>query len=656
MNGRDGRTLYGYVATITVAGLAILAANISDTFRPSALGAGEFWILGVGVIAGEFIRIRIPHRQETLTVTVGDPFTLTLLFAFGLGPAIAAKTLATILDDIYRRQVWWKSLFNIGQFSLSLGAGYLVIRGLGFSPNPQIPLDPPMIFATLLAAAVYFLVNMTTVTTAIAIAVGEHPLSAIKDNLKMRVINQGTLLGFTPVVAAALNESLMLFPLILIPILVVYNSGLMTQRHITLADRLKELYEATRLSHGASKTKSSVHELLERGCKMFDATSSSIVLFPQENDGRALVSSVDLESERSTFMEATTLDPMQGVWARVASEDKALLFGAPFESDRLGGYFAARGVKDAMVAPLRSDESVIGVIEVAHPVGAARTFVTEDLKLFETLANHASIALENARLISELEDSLVHLTEMNQLKDDFVASVSHELRTPLTSIQGYVKTLLRADAKFDAAQQRSFLETVDRQSNRLHRLIEDLLAVSRLESQTEATNRTRLSIADLTRDVVDELRDKTEGRTVTIDLDVMPTIETDQGKVHQILLNLLDNALKYTPMRAPIIVRGRADGDGVTISVIDHGDGIPPDAHDMIFDRFFQVDQSLTRAVGGTGLGLYICRRMAEAIGARVWLERSDENGSTFSVWLPRRIPDVVSSAVVGSKLGTLPA
>lgn len=95
--------------------------------------------------------------------------------------------------------------------------------------------------------------------------------------------------------------------------------------------------------------------------------------------------------------------------------------------------------------------------------------------------------VQNARLVAKLEDSLVHLTEMNRLKDDFIASVSHELRTPLTSIRGYIQTLLRPDAHFTADEQRSFLETVDRQSERLQRLIEDLLAGSRIESETDHT-------------------------------------------------------------------------------------------------------------------------------------------------------------------------
>jgi signal transduction histidine kinase len=333
-------------------------------------------------------------------------------------------------------------------------------------------------------------------------------------------------------------------------------------------------------------------------------------------------------------MEPVELDPTQGVWTRATSENRAILLAEPIENPQLKAHFEALGVSDLMIAAMHSEDAVNGLIEVRNRRGP-QTFSAEDLKLFETLANHASIALENARLIDELEDSLVHLTEMNRLKDDFVASVSHELRTPLTSIQGYVKTLLREDAQFPPDQQRSFLETVDRQSNRLHRLIEDLLAVSRLESQSEIMSPSVISLEELAREVVEELRDKAGGHDVVFEFEDLPALESDEGKVHQILLNLVDNAFKYTPAGTTVTIQGRSLGKGATISVADQGVGIPAEEQDKVFDRFYQIDQTATRAVGGTGLGLYICRRMAEAIGGRVWLERSGPEGSVFSLWVP---------------------
>ena len=245
-------------------------------------------------------------------------------------------------------------------------------------------------------------------------------------------------------------------------------------------------------------------------------------------------------------------------------------------------------------------------------------------------------SVENHQLVARLEESLVHLRELNRLKDDFVAVVSHELRTPLTSIQGYVKTMIQLGDRLEPVQQRSFLEAADRQSDRLRRLIEQLLVVARLESHVEPLTLSDVSIASLTRPIVDELRSTAHGHTFDLRFDpASPVVRTDEAKVHQILSNLLENALKYSPPDTRFTVREEAQAGGVCVSVEDEGPGIPSDSQGRIFERFYQVDQSSTRTVGGTGLGLYICRKMAETVGARLWLERSDPSGSVFSLWFP---------------------
>jgi signal transduction histidine kinase len=629
--------LYGYVGIVTAAGLSVFAVVVGDLLRATIYKSPEFWLLAAGVIAGEFIRIRVPHRKETVTVTIGDPFTLALLFTFGLGPAILVKTIASVTDDVFRRQVWWKLLFNVGQFSMSLTVGYLTVTSLGYASNS--PVEVGTILAAIASAITYLGTNMALVTTAIAFSIGESAIVSFKSNLKTRVINQGTLLAFSPVVAATFDQSLALFPLLLIPILVVYHSGRLTQRHVELADQLRELYEATRMTHTKVKMRESVLELLERVCSMFDATSASITLFAKDQQESSLRTVFDTDTGRFTYMEPRTLNPTQGLWARAASEG-AILVSAPIENERLRMHYSAEGVKDLMIAPMRSEEVTMGVIEVFNRRGETRTFAAEDLKLFETMVNHASIALENARLVTELEESLVELTQMNQLKDDFIASVSHELRTPLTSIRGYVKTLLRPDANFDKNDVRSFLETVDRQSQRLHRLIEDLLAVSRIEAERTDVGVEEVDLGDLIKHVRDELRDKFQGRELIVDVsDDLEPVETDPGKAHQILLNLLDNAVKYSPDSSRVTVRAARDGSGALVVVTDEGAGIPVELQEKVFDRFYQVDQSATRQVGGTGLGLYICRKLAETIGGRIWLERSGPKGSEFALWLPDTPP-----------------
>jgi len=233
------------------------------------------------------------------------------------------------------------------------------------------------------------------------------------------------------------------------------------------------------------------------------------------------------------------------------------------------------------------------------------------------------------------------MTELNRAKDDFVAVVSHELRTPLTSIQGYIKTMLQLAAELDEEQRRAFLEAADRQGERLRRLIEQLLVVARLESHVEPLAVSAVELPVLVSHVADELRPRAHGHTFDIRFPAdFSQVETDEAKVHQILSNLVENALKYAPPDTRVTIEGQPSLNGVVISVTDEGHGIPAELQERVFERFFQVDSSTTRRVGGTGLGLYICKKMAEMIGARLWLDRSDGTGSTFSLFLPSRPPD----------------
>lgn len=246
------------------------------------------------------------------------------------------------------------------------------------------------------------------------------------------------------------------------------------------------------------------------------------------------------------------------------------------------------------------------------------------------------------------------LTELNRLKDDLIAVVSHELRTPLTSIQGYVKTLLQLGDRLDAEQSREFLEGAARQSDRLQRLIEELLVAARLDADVESLELSTFDLVALAASVASELRDRTDGHAVVLDLDPgLPPIRTDAAKVHRIVSNLVENALKYTPPGCSVWIRGHESPDGLVLRVADDGPGIPDAAGERVFERFYQVDQTATRRVGGTGLGLYICRRLAETLGGELTLEPSSGVGCSFRLripWEPPRVPSRRASEVASPK------
>lgn len=237
------------------------------------------------------------------------------------------------------------------------------------------------------------------------------------------------------------------------------------------------------------------------------------------------------------------------------------------------------------------------------------------------------------------------LRRLEQVRKDFVANVSHELRTPLTSIKGYVEALLDG-GKDDPRAAVQYLEIVRKQSDRLNLLLEDLLQLAQIESGEIAFRQdlVRLeNVIERTLTVIKPLADKKKHvLTVTLPAD-LPAILGDEERLAQLVTNLLDNAVKYTPSNGSIMVGARRlsrrpgdPRDGmVEFSVTDTGLGIPESDRPRVFERFYRVDKARSRELGGTGLGLAIVRHIAEGHGGRVWVEENHPTGSRFVVTLP---------------------
>ena len=275
------------------------------------------------------------------------------------------------------------------------------------------------------------------------------------------------------------------------------------------------------------------------------------------------------------------------------------------------------------VVALVADRSVPLLLVFLLPVGAVQ------------LAAKGSI--ERAALIERLRASLDQMTELNRAKDEFVAVVSHELRTPLTSVRGYVRTMLHLGNDLSAIDVRVCLEAADRQAERLQQQIERLLFVASADSRRDRLGPVHpVSVVELVRSIVTDMQPVLDDHRVVLhfDEDVQP-VRTDEASLTHVLMNLLENAAKYSPGGTEIDVDVRSEIDGVVVAVRDRGPGIAEEHRERIFERFYQADSSNTRAVGGTGLGLYIAASCARDLGGRVWLERSDASGSEFCVQVP---------------------
>jgi two-component system phosphate regulon sensor histidine kinase PhoR len=226
--------------------------------------------------------------------------------------------------------------------------------------------------------------------------------------------------------------------------------------------------------------------------------------------------------------------------------------------------------------------------------------------------------------------------ELDEMKSQLLSTVSHELRTPLASIKGFATTLLREDVEWDDASRHEFLSIIDKESDRLSELIGNLLDMSRIEAGTLRMEPEPTDLRPITEETATGFRMMTHDHEFYLRLPpFLPLAMADPRRTRQVLRNLVENAVKYSPEGGPITIRAQVKAGTIQISVADQGIGIDPKQLDSIFDRFYQVDSASTRKVGGSGLGLSICRAIVEAHHGEIWVESQPGAGSTFYFTLP---------------------
>jgi two-component system phosphate regulon sensor histidine kinase PhoR len=276
---------------------------------------------------------------------------------------------------------------------------------------------------------------------------------------------------------------------------------------------------------------------------------------------------------------------------------------------------------------LRGDE--VGSEEVALSRDPGRTFMARAAPVAGTGGGGAVLVLH------EITD----LRRADQIRRDFVANVSHELRTPLTAIRGYVEALLDegADGAADADSTHKFLEIIARHTTRMERLVKDLLRLARLDARQEVLEMARCDVRQIFSGVIADLSPTIEAKRQQIAIDVpidATQVDGDPAKLHDIVRNLLENAVNYSPDGADVMLAAARANGKYTITVADSGPGIPSEDLGRVFERFYRVDKSRARP-GGTGLGLAIVRHLVELHGGEARAENAPTGGAVFTVTLP---------------------
>ncbi|MFC1902382.1 ATP-binding protein, partial [Chloroflexota bacterium] len=303
------------------------------------------------------------------------------------------------------------------------------------------------------------------------------------------------------------------------------------------------------------------------------------------------------------------------------------------------GKARARGIFQQFTS---AEETKVEELQM-HTAGGQELWITLSVK---PILDAGGRVVQSRSLVVDITDrkqaevksrELVVLKEVDRLRSELLANISHELRSPLASIKGFVSTLLRTDTKWRDEEQQDFLEIIDQETDRLTRLITDIMDISRIDAGALKLDRGKYRVSEILDLISSTLASIAKNHKLNVVVpSELPLVLVDEMRIGQVFINLVENATKFSRQGNTITISAHLSGDELIASVEDRGDGVSPELQDKLFDRLYQTTSFATgRKRGGTGLGLSICRGIIEAHGGRIWLENKLDKGSTFSFSLP---------------------
>ncbi|HEV8534179.1 MAG TPA: ATP-binding protein [Candidatus Limnocylindria bacterium] len=287
--------------------------------------------------------------------------------------------------------------------------------------------------------------------------------------------------------------------------------------------------------------------------------------------------------------------------------------------------------------PIRVGGQLAGALALSH-VDRAREWTADDVRLIEAVAQELRVALAAAEAFERQRRAVAELERLNRAKSDFVSIVSHEFRTPLTGIQGFSEMMKSDDLTVD--EMREYAGDINKDAHRLNRMINEMLDLDKMESGRMQLHREPVDLNAVVTEAAERVRVGAPTHPLTLRLDpALEAMTADRDKLTQVIANLLNNAVKYSPNGGEIVISTRVEGNTAHLVVRDHGMGIPKEALESIFERYGRVESRATRHIQGTGLGLPIVRQIVQLHGGTVWAESNVGEGSVFHVMLPRAAP-----------------
>lgn len=409
--------------------------------------------------------------------------------------------------------------------------------------------------------------------------------------------------------------------------------------------RIRRLVEVCRSLSGHPDLEPLLHAIIESSSELTGSENSSI-LVPDE------------EKHALRFLVAPwyILDKMKSLSVSIENSVAGWVYthNQPFmlhqaENDerihRVTDHELGFVTYSILAVPLSFKGKVIGVLEAVNKDSRAR-YNEEDIMILETLAAQAAVAIENRRLLDEVQQAYHKVVELDRMKSDFIAIASHELRTPLGVILGHATFLQETVAE----DQREELEIIVRSAMRLKEIIEDFSNINHFEHGLSRLRRGQVIVQQVIQEVTDGFRDLALDHQVSISLSLPQkhvVIEGDERKIAVALREVVKNGVVFSNPGGQVRVKFELIPGYVKISVSDNGIGIPLEEQTKIFQRFYQVEKHLTRRHGGMGLGLSIAKDMIEMHGGKIWVESVEGKGSRFTIQLPMILAPINSTEVV---------
>jgi signal transduction histidine kinase len=630
--------------------LALLAGHVALTGAAVALARADHFAVGTPWKVAAFVAafalvgmlpMHVELTRGACTVTLVEAVLVLALFWVGPLGVVIAATSGELVACVRHQKSPLKIAYNCVATGLASLAAAIVFAEIG-----QHSMDRPAAWASaLLAAGVLALLSQAS-TSAVLAMVEHHRfhhvlVAALPMTALAAVVSASIGLA---VVALASHD--LAAPFLIAPLIV--TTALETRRvaaHRTEHLRFERLYAASARTTGLQEFLPAL--AVAAGEARSLVTGAAGLCCAADRTGAWHGMLVDDRGSHPAPLEVVTaladLVERNGPFELPVTDLPAALQQA-FPASTTA---VVAGTDRLALAVFREIEA--GAVEPESRVEVLAAFV-----------GHAALVVTNGLLYEEVAEALERQVDLGRRKDDFVAAVSHELRTPLASMLASVSTLRRLDTRIDVDAKGRFFDMAIRQGKRLERLIEELLLVGAVEHREERCTIGEVDLASMLSELAAEVNELAGDRLQLTLLPPAARIATDEHKLLQILLNLVENAAKYAPT-GPIEVTARRalrplrGQEHFVFMVVDHGPGIPAEDRERVFERFVQLDQSSTRTQGGTGLGLYLCRQLADLLGAWLMLTETAGGGCTFTLILPcapgepaSNVPDNVVALLAG--------